>query len=453
MAYIDQDDTIIALSTPPGQSGIAVLRLSGNNSYEIALKGIKAKKLKPRYAHFTEVIDKNNNLIIDEVVVTYFKAPASYTGDDIIEISCHGGYVAAPAILELYYQLGARPALPGEFTRRAFINRKMDLLQAEAVADLIHAVSDSGKKIASETLSGKLSDKVKNLRKELTDIASILELELDFSEQEITTLDKSELTGKLSLAKEHIEKLYNSYSSGRILREGAKVPIVGKPNAGKSSLLNALLEEERAIISNVPGTTRDTIEESFTHKGIMFKLIDTAGLRETCDPVEKIGTDRTMKSLEHADLVLLIVDLDGDRDLKFEKDFLKQRPELPKIVVYNKYDLNQSIPDINADLSINISALNHEGLHELCDLMEELIRKNYHVDGNSLAITRERHKNALSNCLFALERTQNAARDSMSNEFLSLDIREAIDALDDISGQTTSDDILNNIFDQFCIGK
>ena len=453
MAYVDQYDTIIALSTPPGQSGIAVLRLSGNLAYDITLKGIKAKELKPRYAHFTEVVDPQTNAIIDEVVVTYFKAPASYTGDDIVEISCHGGYVAAPAILQLYYQLGARPALAGEFTRRAFINGKMDLLQAEAVADLIHAVSDSGKKIASETLSGKLSDKVKDLRKELTDIASILELELDFSEQEITTLDKTDLARKLSLAKKHIEKLYASYSSGRILREGARVPIVGKPNAGKSSLLNALLEDERAIISNIPGTTRDTIEESFVHKGIMFKLIDTAGLRETYDPIEQIGTDRTMKSLEHADLALLIVDLTETHDLEFEKDFLKQRPELPKIVVYNKYDLNQSIPDINADLSINISALNHEGLHALCDLMEEVVRKNYRVDGSTLAITRKRHKNALYNCLLSLERTQIALKEDMSNEFIALDIREAIDALDEISGQTTSDDVLNNIFDQFCIGK
>lgn len=453
MSFYNQHDTIIALSTPPGQSGIAVVRFSGPDSYNIALKGLNLKSLKVRYAHFAKVIDPNNNTLVDEVVVTYFKAPASYTGDDIVEISCHGGYLAAPAILELYYRLGARPALPGEFTRRSFVNGKMDLLQAEAVADLIHAVSDSGKKIATQTISGKLSDKLIKLRSELTDIASILELELDFSEQEITTLSKENLKLRLNDAHNHINNLYSSYSSGRILREGALVPIVGKPNAGKSSLLNALLDEDRAIISHIPGTTRDTIEESFVHKGIVFKLVDTAGLRETNDPIELIGTNRTKKILEQADIALLIVDLSDQSDLNFEKEFLKKYPDLPKIVVYNKSDLGNIVPDIKAKYSICISALNHSGLIELCDLMEMLVRKNYHVDGNSLAITKKRHQNALSNCLQALERAQIALNEHLSNEFIALDIREAINALDDISGQTTSEDVLNNIFDSFCIGK
>ena len=453
MSHYDQYDTIVALSTPPGQSGIAVIRLSGSNAYKIALSGLKLNTLKTRYAHFTEVVDPENKAVIDEIVAIYFKGPASYTGDDIVEISCHGGYLAAPAILELYYKLGARPAMPGEFTRRAFINGKMDLLQAEAVADLIHAVSDSGKKIASETLSGKLSQKVKHLRSELTDIASILELELDFSEQEITTLDKNEIVKKLNLAKKHISDLHSSYSSGRILREGARVPIIGKPNAGKSSLLNALLEEERAIISNIPGTTRDTIEESFVYNGIMFKLIDTAGLRNTSDPIEKIGADRAIKSLEHADLALLMIDLSDAKDLEFEKDFLSSHPSLPTIVVYNKNDINTSLPELNTKYALSISALKHKGLSNLCKMMDDVIRKHYNIEGNSLSITKERHKHALSNCLDALERTHKALFDDLSNEFIALDLRDAIDALDDISGQTTSNDVLNNIFDQFCIGK
>lgn len=453
MSYYDQEDTIVALSTPPGLSGIAVVRFSGKDAYNIALRGLELKKLQLRYAHFTKVVDPKDQTLIDEVVVTYFQAPYSYTGEDIIEISCHGGYLAAPAILELYYRLGARPALPGEFTRRAFVNGKMDLLQAEAVADLIHAVSDSGKKIATQTLSGKLSDKVHDLRSELTDIASILELELDFSEQEITTLDKSALKEKLKLANDHIHDLYTSYSSGKILREGALVPIVGKPNVGKSSLLNALLDEERAIISHIPGTTRDTIEESFVHKGIVFKLVDTAGLRDTHDPIELIGTQRTKKILKQADIALLIVDLSDLSDLDFEKEFLKTYPDLLKIIVYNKSDLNSALPDLEAKHFLSVSALKRRGLTELCDLMEKLVRENYHVDGDSLAITKERHKNALANCLEALERAQSALNDNLSNEFIALDIREAINALDDISGQTTSEDVLNNIFGSFCIGK
>ncbi len=453
MSYYDQEDTIVALSTPPGLSGIAVVRFSGMDAYNIAIKGLELKELKLRYAHFTKVIDPEDRALIDEVVVTYFKAPYSYTGEDIIEISCHGGYLAAPAILELYYRLGARPALPGEFTRRAFINGKMDLLQAEAVADLIHAVSDSGKKIATQTLSGKLSEKVHDLRSQLTDIASILELELDFIEQEITTLDKSALKEKLRSANDHIKDLYTSYSSGKILREGALVPIVGRPNAGKSSLLNALLDEERAIISHIPGTTRDTIEESFVHNGIVFKLVDTAGLRDTVDPIELIGTQRTKMTLEQADIALLMVDLTQQTDLEFEKEFLKSYPDLPKIIVYNKIDLNNKVPDLKAEHSLSVSALKRKGLAELSDLMEKLVRDNYHVDGNSLAITKERHKNALANCLEALERAQSALNDNLSNEFIALDIREAINALDDISGQTTSEDVLNNIFDSFCIGK
>ena len=335
MSAIDHYDTIAAISTPPGVGGIAVIRLSGGKAYEITLRGIIINNLDVRYAHFTQVRDPETKEIIDDVVVTYFKSPASYTGDDTVEISCHGGYAAAPAILDLYYRLGARPALPGEFTRRAFMNGKMDLLQAEAVADIIHAVSDSGKKLATRTLEGKLSHKVHKMRKELTDIASILELELDFSEQEITTFDKKELFNKLNEAKTHIISLSESYSGGKILREGALVPIAGRPNAGKSSILNALLEEERAIISHIPGTTRDTIEESFIHDGVVFRLVDTAGLRETEDPIEKSGTERAKKTLAKADLILLVVDLSNTSDLIFEKEFLNTYSHIPLIVIYN----------------------------------------------------------------------------------------------------------------------
>lgn len=452
MAVFDHHDTIAAISTPSGLGGISVIRLSGKDAYNITLKGIELDKLDIRYAHFTKVIDSNNE-ILDEVVVTYFKAPASYTGEDTVEISCHGGYAAAPSILELFYQLGARPALPGEFTRRAFINGKMDLLQAEAIADLIHAVSDSGKKIATRTLSGKLSVKVKDIRKDLTDIASILELELDFSDQEITTLDKDEIQTKIQGAQTNLNDLYDSYSAGKILREGAFVPIVGRPNAGKSSLLNALLEEERAIISHIPGTTRDTIEESFLHNGMQFRLLDTAGLRDTVDPIEQMGTERAKRSLESADLVLLLVDINDPADLAFEKNFLRTNSHLPIILVYNKCDLSSKKVDLKTEYSIEISAKNHVGLSKLTDMMEMIVRKHYRVEGNTVAITKQRHRQAIRESLKALERTMAALQDNLSNEFVALDLREAIAALDDITGHTTSEDVLNNIFDHFCVGK
>ncbi|MCK4813364.1 MAG: tRNA uridine-5-carboxymethylaminomethyl(34) synthesis GTPase MnmE [Candidatus Marinimicrobia bacterium] len=447
------DDTVAAISTPPGVGGISVVRISGNDALRIALNGLAIKTLKPRYAQFTHVVDLDTDEILDDVVVTYFKAPASYTGEDTVEISCHGGFSAAPAILALYYRLGARPALPGEFTRRAFVNGKLDLLQAEAVADLIHAVSDTGQKLATRTLSGKLSEKVHALRNELTDIASILELELDFSEEEITPLPHEEINKKIDEAKTHIFALVDSYSAGKILREGVLVPIVGRPNTGKSSLLNALLEEDRAIISHIPGTTRDTIEESFAHQGFLFRLVDTAGLRKTQDPIEKIGTERAYKTLGDADMILLVVDITMTDGYAFEKQFLSRYSKIPVIVVYNKIDLSFDLPVLDAEISIAVSATHHQHLDVLLEKMLSTIQLHYRVDGSTIAITKQRHKHALLQVIEALNCARQAIFQSLSNEYIALDIREAINALDDITGHTTSEDVLNNIFDHFCIGK
>ncbi|MBN2780961.1 MAG: tRNA uridine-5-carboxymethylaminomethyl(34) synthesis GTPase MnmE [Candidatus Marinimicrobia bacterium] len=453
MTTFDHCDTIAAISTPPGLGGIAVIRISGVDSLSIALAGLSISALEPRYAHFAAVVDPENGEKLDDVVVTYFKGPASYTGDDTVEISCHGGLSASPAILALYYRLGARPALPGEFTRRAFVNGKMDLIQAEAVADLIHAVSGSGQKIAARTLSGSLSEKIDSLRGELTDIASILELELDFSDQEITPLSRELITNKITAAEEHISNLANSYGAGKILREGALVPIVGRPNAGKSSLLNALLEEERAIISHIPGTTRDSIEESFLHQGFLFRLVDTAGLRDTDDPIEKKGAERAVKILEKADLVLLVVDLSLEDTYGFEKEFLAARAHVPVIAVFNKSDLSSMSQPFPSKYAVNISATRHENLDALLSLMLDCVRTHYRVDGNAIAITKQRHRHALLSALTSLGKAKEALMRSFSNEFISLDIREAIRSLDDITGKTTSEDVLNNIFDHFCIGK
>ncbi|MDZ7796430.1 MAG: tRNA uridine-5-carboxymethylaminomethyl(34) synthesis GTPase MnmE [Candidatus Marinimicrobia bacterium] len=453
MTIFNYNDTIAAISTPPGVGGIAVIRLSGNDALSVALKALNIRKLKPRFAQFARISDPETSLVIDDVIVTYFKAPASYTGEDTVEISCHGGDAASPAILSLLYDFGARPALPGEFTRRAFMKGKMDLLQAEAVADLIHAVSTGGRKIATRALTGKLSKKISALRKELTDIASVLELELDFSEEEITPVSRRDVQKKISLAKNHIDLLARSYNSGKILREGALVPIVGRPNAGKSSLLNALLEEDRAIISHIPGTTRDTIEESFLHDGFLFRLVDTAGLRETEDHIEKIGTERARAILKNADLILLVLDLSLEDTYEFEKEFISRHRDTPLILVCNKIDLNNSLPETGAKNMIGVSATQSYYIDALLDQMLTTVQKHYHVDGNSVAITKQRHLRALRSSFDALIRADKALSEGLSNEFPALDIREAIHALDDITGETTSEDVLNNIFSRFCIGK
>jgi tRNA modification GTPase len=453
MPFDYHSDTIAAISTPSGLGGMSVIRVSGPEALSVAIKCTPLKNIEPRYAYFAAFVDPISSEKIDDVVLIFFKAPASYTGEDVVEISCHGGYAAAPAVLSLLYEQGARPALPGEFTRRAFMNGKMDLLQAEAVADLIHAASGSGQRLAVRTLSGRLSERVNLIHNELKDLAAILELELDFSDQEITPLSKTELAKKITSTINHLSGLADTYISGKILREGALVPIVGRPNTGKSSLMNALLEEERVIISNIPGTTRDTIEESFTHEGLLFRLIDTAGLRETEDPVEMIGNKRARDLLEKADLVLLLVDVCTQDGYEFEKDFIRCHTPLPMIVVYNKIDVSNNIPVLASEDTVQISATRGDNLDDLKATMFRILRETYNADGNTIAITKQRHRHALLKSRDALKRAKNAIERGMSNEYIALDIREAIDSIEEITGLTTSEDILNHIFCHFCIGK
>lgn len=453
MQHFHYHDTIAAISTAPGLGGIAVVRISGTRAKDIALKILDAEKLEARYAQFCHARDPLSGEILDDVVAVFFQAPASYTGEDTVEISCHGGYAAAPSILSCCYDQGARAAQPGEFTRRAFLNGKMDLLQAEAVADLIHAVSDSGRKLANRILAGKLSDKIRSLHRELMDIAAILELELDFSEQEIIPLDRGNLQKKIVDTEFHIRELASTFCSGRILREGALVAIAGRPNTGKSSLLNALLQEERAIISPIPGTTRDTIEESFLHRGMLFRLVDTAGLRDTEDPIERIGNTRARQVVSDADLILLLADLSRQDNWDFEKQFIEEHKEKPVILVFNKCDLNPKIPVMDYAPYLCISATRPQNLDVLLDNMLEMLQQHYRLDGDSVSISRDRQRRALLLSAGALKGAGEALKNGYSNEFIALDIREAIEALEGITGETRSEDVLNHIFDRFCVGK
>lgn len=449
----NHNDTIAAISTPPGVGGISVIRISGPDALRVTLDCLSLDSLEPRFAQFASVNDPISGEKIDDVIAVFFRSPASYTGEDVVEISCHGGYVAAPSVLALLYRLGVRPAQPGEFTRRAFINGKMDLLQAEAVADLIHAVSESGQRLAARMLSGGLSNKVHAIRDELKDIAAILELELDFSEEEITPLPRDEISQKIALAIEHLRMLADTYAAGRILREGALVPIIGRPNVGKSSLLNALLGEDRAIISHLPGTTRDTIEESFVHDGLLFRLVDTAGLRDTEDPIEKMGKERALRVVEGSDMILLVIDPTIRDEYEFEKRIIEKYSEIPMILVHNKSDLSERRPFSFSGVSVMISAIQGLHLDDLRSRMSQMLQQCYRVDGNTLAITKQRHRHAVLQSIESLSRARKALNSGLSHEYTALDIREAARCLDDITGQTTSEDVLNHIFDHFCIGK
>lgn len=450
--YFQEKDTIAAIATPAGVGGISIVRISGEHACSTALKIADISQVKPRFAHFAKIIDPTTNIIVDEVLITYFKAPASYTGDDTVEISCHGGYTAAPAVLDLCYNAGARPALPGEFTRRAFLNGKLDLIQAEAVGDLIHSRSTSAHLVASRALQGKLSEKITHMKSTLLDIAAILELELDFVEQEINTVPRSQHLDSLNKAQKQLTSLIDSYKQGKIQREGVLVPIVGKPNAGKSSLLNALLQEDRAIISHIPGTTRDTIEESFEFQGLLYRLVDTAGLRDSQDPIEVLGTERARQLLAKADMIIMVSDI-NNRDTDFENYINSSYSETPILHVLNKIDLLPSVSDHLETDSIAISAKTQEGIEKLKTVLADKSRTAFQLSSDSIAVSKQRHLLSLKSARDAINTAISACSDDLSNEFIAMDVREAIHFLDDITGETTSEDVLNRIFQQFCIGK
>ncbi|MEA3500508.1 MAG: tRNA uridine-5-carboxymethylaminomethyl(34) synthesis GTPase MnmE [Candidatus Marinimicrobia bacterium] len=449
------DDTICAIATPVGLGGIAVIRVSGKKALNSSLKILEIENLKPRMATYTQVTDKNTKSVIDSAVVTYFKSPHSYTGEDVVEISCHGGITTPNRILKLLHSVGIRLAEPGEFTRRAFINGKLDLLQAEAVGDVINSISENSQKIAEDILEGRLSKLINKIKDKLVEISSILELELDFSEEEINPLPKDEINKKIKNSVQLLEELSKSYNSGKIKREGVLIPIVGKPNAGKSSLLNALLKENRAIISNTPGTTRDSIEEVFKHHGNLFRLVDTAGLRSAKNEVEKIGIERTNLIIKKGDIILLISDVTQFDSVENEISNIRSLTDVPIIVALNKSDLLKGKTDIvkNDQMKILISAKYEKNLDKLLKLLSETAEKTYKITSESVAICHLRHKQAIESAIDSLNNSINAINENMSNEFIAFDIQNAVTSLNDITGQTTSQDVLNNIFSNFCIGK
>lgn len=465
------DTTIAAMSSPPGVGGIALIRLSGKNAITICDKvfySTKNKKLKSQSAntlHHGKI--KDGDAIIDEVVVSIFKAPHSYTGEDTIEISCHGSLYIQQRILKLLYAKGARPAQPGEFTLRAFLHGKMDLSQAEAVADLIASSSKAAHQVAMHQIRGGISKEIKKLRDKLLEFISLIELELDFSEEDVEFADRNQLTELVKTIENVLHTLKESFSLGNAIKNGIPVAIVGDTNTGKSTLLNLLLKEDKAIVSEIEGTTRDFIEDIISIKGIHFRFIDTAGIRHTTDTIEKMGIERTFQKIDQARVVLLLTELKENINeikkaiVKIQKHIKKTEKNL--IVIVNKSDLyarenlekaSREIQSIlgKQDNLLSMSAKNGENLHDLEELLVELIHAEK-LKEEDILVTNARHYEALRNAHEAILRVQEGLNNQIPSDLLAMDIRETLHYLGEITGEITTDEILGNIFKNFCIGK
>lgn len=458
-------DTIVALSTPPGTGAIAVIRMSGKEAFAICSKifqkaNSKAKdisRFKSHTAHFGEIVHKDKT--IDEVVLTIFKAPTSFTGENTVEISCHGSSFIQEQILRLLIKSGARMADPGEFTFRAFLNGKFDLVQAEAVADLIASHSATSHHVALQQMRGGFSGKIKILRDHLVDLASLVELELDFSEEDVEFASKTELKKLIETIGNVIDKLIKSFELGNVIKNGVPVCIAGKPNAGKSTLLNALLNEDRAIVSETPGTTRDTIEDELVIEGVRFRFIDTAGLRSSEDQIEIAGIERTYKAMKNASVVIYLFDVNemSSGDLRNELEELNKHMGSAELVLIGnkteKEDLNEIAKEFGGFKDvIFISAKEGKNLDEVKDRLLHIFDEKASKMPETI-ITNSRHYEALSAAQVALGRISDGLDKNLSGELLASDIREALHQLGLITGEVTTEDLLGNIFGRFCIGK
>ncbi len=448
-----ENDMIIALATPTGEGAISVIRISGIGSIKIMDKVFKGKSIladAPTHTIHYGKISSNEGGVIDDVLVSIFKNPNSYTGEDSAEISTHASPIIVKRIIELMICHGVRLAEPGEFTKRAFLNGKIDLAQAEAVADIIGARTEASLRGARNQLDGILSRKVSDLRAELLSVSSLLELELDFAEEDLEFMPAPAAIKKINKIILEIDSLLDTYSFGRVIRDGVNVTIVGKPNVGKSSILNYILKEARAIVSEIPGTTRDIIREEVSIEGVLFKLYDTAGIRLTNDIIEKEGVERSRETIRQADIVLFINDvLDGISDELFNELIgLTKRDRI--ITVLNKIDLSNS-DNIKTDL--RVSALTGKGMEELMEVLKSKALGSKSYTEKNAVVSNIRHYNALQGAKTNLVNAKNSLLDKMTGEFISVDLRLGEERLGEIIGEVTTDDILNNIFSNFCIGK
>ncbi|MEO6328243.1 MAG: tRNA uridine-5-carboxymethylaminomethyl(34) synthesis GTPase MnmE [Ginsengibacter sp.] len=453
------DDTIVAPATPPGMGAIGVIRLSGNKAMIIIDKLFPSKKISAQLSHTLHVgLLKEDKNLLDEVVISVYKNPASYTGEDVIEISCHGSAYVQEQILQAAIRKGARLAKPGEFTQRAFLNGKLDLIQAEAVADLIASSTAASQKAALHNMRGKFSEILKNLREQLIQFSSLIELELDFSEEDVEFADRNKFIALIERISSVTTQLLNSFSLGNVIKNGVSVAIVGKPNAGKSTLLNTILNDHRAIVSEIAGTTRDTIEETLNVNGILFRMIDTAGIREhTNDAIEAMGMVKSLKKIEEADIVLYLFDaaLMEINSIEKVKEELTQRKKTFFLIV-NKSDIIdvnlvekklRAIPEI-----LFISAKDNIGISELKEALFSTITNQTPLT-ESVVITNTRHYEALQEVAKSLTDIRTGLNNNIFTDLLSLEIRKCLHHLGEITGEITNEDRLDYIFSKFCIGK
>lgn len=460
--YTTMSDTIIALATPPGIGAIGVIRLSGPEAITLVDAVFQGKKLSKQASHtihFGSIRDEKKQ-ILDEVLVSLFVGPRSYTGEDVVEISCHGSNYIIQELIRLLIRKGARSAQPGEFTLRAFLNGRMDLSQAEAVADLIASNSEAAQQVAIKQLRGGISNEIKKLRQELINFASLIELELDFGEEDVEFANRDQLRELVLKLIRLMHKLSDSFQLGNAIKEGVNTVIAGRPNAGKSTLLNALLNEERAIVSEIAGTTRDTIEESLNIKGIQFRIIDTAGIREASDAIEAIGVQKTLEKVRQSSVLLYLFDVIKTQPAELEadlKELLHDGTQL--LVVANKMDLNPyteykhyANPYFSPEQWIPISAANEMNIEYLKErLYETVVGQETSMD--AAIVSNARHYEALLRAQSSLEAVIQGLDNAVTTDFIAMDIRHSLAYLGEITGEISTEDLLDNIFSKFCIGK
>ena len=457
---MDTNDTIVAVSTPVGTGGIGIVRLSGPRAVRIAetlfVGSIRPMQVPSRRLLYGKVVDDGEEL--DEVLLSVMRAPHSYTTEDVVEINGHGGMVAVQRVLDAVCRKGARLAEPGEFTRRAFLGGRIDLAQAEAVSDVIRSQTERSLRLAYRSMRGELSEQITAFRSRLLEEVARIELTLDFSDEEVPFVDPEKLKDRIAATQQEIQRLSATFRRGKIEREGIRATIVGKPNVGKSSLMNALLSEERVIVTPIPGTTRDSVEERVDIEGLAVCLIDTAGIRETTDTIETAGKQRTETEIGGADLILLV--LDGSAEIDEEDRSVGRATEKTKrIVVINKCDLPRVADRSEVEVvfpdtgTVEISAKKRWGLAQLEELIVSTALDGTSGSSEGIVVQRLRHKACLDRATGALRRAQESITQGLSYEYVAVDLRESLDALGEVVGETTSEEILNHIFSEFCIGK
>jgi tRNA modification GTPase len=462
--FLDQD-TICAVATSPGSGAIAIIRISGKESLPVLFKifkplnkNLNEKNIQSHHQYFGRIYD--NDQEIDEVLATFFKGPHSYTGEDSVEISCHGSLFIQQKLIELLIKNNIRLAEPGEFTKRAFLNGKMDLSQAEAVADLIASQSKMAHQVALNQMRGNFSNKIAGLREKLLKFASLLELELDFSEEDVEFADRKEFFRLIETLKTEIGLLVDSFKYGNVIKHGIPVAIIGKPNSGKSTLLNALLNEEKAIVSDIPGTTRDTIEDTIVIEGFTFRFIDTAGLRKSTDTIENLGIERTYEKIKQADIILYVCDISKmdkpaiEEVLEEFQHFIEDHDKT-FIMVANKMDKLENIPPHLKEIleldTVFVSAKRKENIHLLAETLVDKIKiKNL---SNDVIVTNSRHYESLAKALESIKQVEEGLKNDLPTDLVAIDLRQALHHLGSVTGEITTNDILGSIFEKFCIGK